>query len=151
MVANVWPLKIWIPAVSVVVVGLLARLLGGSPLLWSVLAGAVVLALLCGGLGIAAAQTPDAQSLAAASGGEPPAAPAVVDPQPAGGVFLSLCCWRSCWCCAAICLTAGSSSCPAEPELLSDQYRPEQIVPVKTFLAEHQTRAAEFIRSSGPV
>lgn len=43
-----------------------------------------------GGLGIAvAAQTPDAQSLAAASGGEPPAAPAVVDPQPAGGVFLS--------------------------------------------------------------
>ncbi|MFH4134834.1 hypothetical protein WAI79_20720, partial [Acinetobacter baumannii] len=41
-----------------------------------------------GGLGIAvAAQTPDAQSLAAASGGEPPAAPAVVDPQPAGGVF----------------------------------------------------------------
>lgn len=90
VVANVWPLKIWIPAVSVVVVGLLARLLGGSPLLWSVLAGAVVLALLCGpgGLGIAvAAQTPDAQSLAAASGGEPPAAPAVVDPQPAGGVF----------------------------------------------------------------
>ena len=47
VVANVWPLKIWIPAVSVVVVGLLAWLLGGSPLLWSVLAGAVVLALLC--------------------------------------------------------------------------------------------------------
>ncbi|PAW12893.1 hypothetical protein CKJ89_38830, partial [Klebsiella pneumoniae] len=38
--------------------------------------------------------------------------------------------------CAAICLTAGSSNCPAEPELRSDQYRPEQIVPVKTFLAE---------------
>ncbi len=51
MVANVWPLKIWIPAVSVVVVGLLAWLLGGSPLLWSVLAGAVVLALLCGLVG----------------------------------------------------------------------------------------------------
>lgn len=51
VVANVWPLKIWIPAVSVVVVGLLARLLGGSPLLWSVLAGAVVLALLCGPVG----------------------------------------------------------------------------------------------------
>ena len=46
VVANVWPLKIWIPAVSVVVVGLLAWLLGGSPLLWSVLAGAVVLYLL---------------------------------------------------------------------------------------------------------
>ncbi len=51
VVANVWPLKIWIPAVSVVVVGLLAWLLGGSPLLWSVLAGAVVLALLCGLVG----------------------------------------------------------------------------------------------------
>ncbi len=33
------------------VVGLLAWLLGGSPLLWSVLAGAVVLALLCGLVG----------------------------------------------------------------------------------------------------
>lgn len=30
VVANVWPLKIWIPAVSVVVVGLLAWLLSGS-------------------------------------------------------------------------------------------------------------------------
>jgi putative ABC transport system permease protein len=37
--------------VSAVVVGLLAWLMGGSPLLWSVLAGAVVLALLCGLVG----------------------------------------------------------------------------------------------------
>ncbi len=51
VVANVWPLKIWIPTVSAVVVGLLAWLMGGSPLLWSVLAGAVVLALLCGLVG----------------------------------------------------------------------------------------------------
>jgi putative ABC transport system permease protein len=34
--------------VCAVVVGLLAWLMGGSPLLWAVLAGAVVLALLCG-------------------------------------------------------------------------------------------------------
>jgi putative ABC transport system permease protein len=34
-----------------VVVGLLAWLMGGSTLLWAVLAGAVVLALLCGVLG----------------------------------------------------------------------------------------------------
>ncbi|MCP6434876.1 hypothetical protein NL508_28150, partial [Klebsiella pneumoniae] len=51
VVASVWPLKIWIPTVSAVVVGLLAWLMGGSPLLWSVLAGAVVLALLCGLVG----------------------------------------------------------------------------------------------------
>ncbi|WP_142501739.1 putative ABC transporter permease subunit YbbP [Klebsiella sp. 2680] len=48
VVADVWPLKFYIPLVCVVVVGLLALLMGGSPLLWAVLAGAVVLALLCG-------------------------------------------------------------------------------------------------------
>ena len=51
MVANVWPLKFYLPIVSVVVVLLLAGLMGGSMLLWAVLAGAVVLALLCGVLG----------------------------------------------------------------------------------------------------
>jgi putative ABC transport system permease protein len=51
VVANVWPLKFYIPLVCAVVVGLLAWLMGGSPLLWAVLAGAVVLALLCGVLG----------------------------------------------------------------------------------------------------
>ena len=51
VVANVWPLKVYIPLVSAVVVMLLAWLMGGSPLLWAVLAGAVVLALLCGALG----------------------------------------------------------------------------------------------------
>ena len=51
VVANVWPLKRYIPLVCVIVVGLLAWLMGGSPLLWAVLAGAVVLALLCGLLG----------------------------------------------------------------------------------------------------
>jgi putative ABC transport system permease protein len=50
-VANVWPLKFYIPAITVIVVGLLAWLMGGSMLLWSVLAGAVVLAVLCGIVG----------------------------------------------------------------------------------------------------
>ncbi len=50
-VANVWPLKIWLPLVSGVVVALLALLMGGSTLLWAVLAGALVLAALCGGVG----------------------------------------------------------------------------------------------------
>ncbi|NDJ58593.1 ABC transporter permease [Enterobacteriaceae bacterium 4M9] len=50
-VANVWPLKIWLPLVSGVVVALLALLMGGSTLLWAVLAGALVLAALCGAVG----------------------------------------------------------------------------------------------------
>lgn len=50
-VANVWPLKFYLPVVALVVVLLLAGLMGGSPLLWAVLVGAVVLALLCGVLG----------------------------------------------------------------------------------------------------
>lgn len=51
VVARVWPLKMYLPVVTVVVVALLAGLMGGSMLLWAVLAGAVVLALLCGVLG----------------------------------------------------------------------------------------------------
>ncbi|WP_318375881.1 putative ABC transporter permease subunit YbbP [Enterobacter sp.] len=50
-VASVWPLKFYIPAISIVTVLLLAWLMGGSMLLWAVLAGAVVLAGLCGLLG----------------------------------------------------------------------------------------------------
>jgi putative ABC transport system permease protein len=50
-VADVWPLKFYIPVISIVSVLLLAWLMGASMLLWSVLAGAVVLALLCGIVG----------------------------------------------------------------------------------------------------
>ncbi|WP_286777597.1 putative ABC transporter permease subunit YbbP [Leclercia sp. UBA1284] len=50
-VARVWPLKIYLPVMTAVVVALHAWLMGGSMLLWAVLAGAVVLALLCGLLG----------------------------------------------------------------------------------------------------
>lgn len=50
-VANVWPLKIYLPMITIVVVALLALLMGGSTLLWVVLAGTVVLAALCGIVG----------------------------------------------------------------------------------------------------
>lgn len=50
-VANVWPLKFYIPVIFAVAVLLLAWLMGGSVLLWAVLAGAVVLAALCGLVG----------------------------------------------------------------------------------------------------
>ena len=50
-VASVWPMKFYLPIIVAVVVILLAWLMGGSMLLWAVLAGAVVLALLCGVLG----------------------------------------------------------------------------------------------------
>ncbi|ROP49887.1 putative ABC transport system permease protein [Enterobacter sp. BIGb0383] len=51
VVASVWPLKIYLPVISAVVVALLAWLMGSSPLLWSVLGGTLVLALLCGVVG----------------------------------------------------------------------------------------------------
>lgn len=51
VVASVWPLKIYLPVIVIVVVALLAWLMGGQMLLWAVLAGALVLALLCGLVG----------------------------------------------------------------------------------------------------
>lgn len=51
VVANVWPLKIYLPIITIVVVALLALLMGGSTLLWAVLAGTLVLAALCGVVG----------------------------------------------------------------------------------------------------
>jgi putative ABC transport system permease protein len=50
-VASVWPLRVYLPIITVVVVLLLALLMGGSTLLWAVLAGTVVLAALCGIVG----------------------------------------------------------------------------------------------------
>ena len=50
-VVDVWPLKFYLPVISLVSVLLLAWLMGASMLLWSVLAGTVVLALLCGIVG----------------------------------------------------------------------------------------------------
>ncbi|BDH46761.1 sugar ABC transporter permease [Salmonella enterica subsp. enterica serovar Choleraesuis] len=47
-VANVWPLHIYLPVFAAVVIGVLALLMRGSVMLWSVLGGTVLLALLCG-------------------------------------------------------------------------------------------------------
>ncbi|MCV9877858.1 putative ABC transporter permease subunit YbbP [Brenneria izbisi] len=51
VVANVWPLRYYLPVVLAIVVGLLAILSGGSPLLWAVLGGMAVLSLLLGVIG----------------------------------------------------------------------------------------------------
>ena len=51
VVANVWPLRYFLPVMVLVVVGLLAALMGGSSLLWSLLAGVLVLSLLLGIIG----------------------------------------------------------------------------------------------------
>lgn len=50
-VANIWPLKLYLPAMAVVVIGLLALLVGGSKLLWALVAGIVLLSLLLGAIG----------------------------------------------------------------------------------------------------
>lgn len=50
-IADVWPLKFYLPIIFSVAILLLAWLMGASMLLWSVLAGAVVLALVCGVVG----------------------------------------------------------------------------------------------------
>ncbi|MFI0489284.1 MAG: putative ABC transporter permease subunit YbbP [Yersinia sp. (in: enterobacteria)] len=49
--ANVWPLRYFIPVMIVTVVGLLTLLMGGNSLLWAILGGMVVLALLLGVIG----------------------------------------------------------------------------------------------------
>ncbi|MFG1175141.1 putative ABC transporter permease subunit YbbP [Erwiniaceae bacterium CAU 1747] len=50
-VATLWPLKIYLPLMALVVVGLLALLVGGSTLLWALMAGIVLLSLLLGAVG----------------------------------------------------------------------------------------------------
>ncbi|AHM72737.2 putative ABC transporter permease subunit YbbP [Yersinia hibernica] len=49
--ANVWPLRYFIPVMIIIVVGLLALLMGGNSLLWAILGGMLVLALLLGVIG----------------------------------------------------------------------------------------------------
>jgi putative ABC transport system permease protein len=118
-----------------------------------VLAGAVVLALLCGLAGWGVLWLLKRLTLKALPlrGGEPSAAPAVVDPEPAGGLF-------------AVVYAAGAAAGaarrsadrwqqqlpPESPNYFLINIAPEQVVPVKTFLAEHQTRATEFYPSCAP-
>lgn len=51
VVASVWPLRYFLPVTAAVVVALLVTLMGASTLLWAILAGMAVLALLLGGIG----------------------------------------------------------------------------------------------------
>nr|WP_154325234.1 putative ABC transporter permease subunit YbbP [Pantoea sp. 201603H] len=51
VIANVWPLKVYLPVMALVVIGLLALLVGGSQLLWALVAGMVLLAILLGAIG----------------------------------------------------------------------------------------------------
>ncbi len=51
VVASVWPLKYYLPVMIAVVIGLLARLMGGSTCCGPCWLGAVPWALLCGVLG----------------------------------------------------------------------------------------------------
>lgn len=51
VVANVWPLRYYLPIVAIVVVAGLAALSGGGMLLWALLGGTAVLALLLGVVG----------------------------------------------------------------------------------------------------
>ncbi|QKJ86243.1 Sugar ABC transporter permease [Paramixta manurensis] len=50
-VARIWPLKFYLPVMAVAIVGLLALLVGGSKLLWALVAGMVLLAVLLGAIG----------------------------------------------------------------------------------------------------
>lgn len=50
-VANVWPLKFYLPAMAMVVIALLAALVGGSKLLWALVGGIVLLSALLGAIG----------------------------------------------------------------------------------------------------
>lgn len=50
-IASIWPLKFYLPAMALVVIALLALLVGGSKLLWALVAGIVLLALLLGAVG----------------------------------------------------------------------------------------------------
>jgi len=50
-VASLWPLKFYLPLMAIAVTGLLALLVGGSKLLWMLMAGIVLLSLLLGAIG----------------------------------------------------------------------------------------------------
>lgn len=154
VVANVWPLKIWIPAVSVVVVGLLACCWrqpaavvgagrGGG-------AGAAVRLVGWGLLWLLKRLTLKALPLRLAVNR--------LLRQP-WSTLSQLAAFSLSFMLLALLLVLRGDLLdrwqqqlpPQSPNYFLINIAPEQIVPVKTFLAEHQTRAAEFIRSSGPV
>ena len=147
VVANVWPTKFYLPVVVIVVIALLAVLMGGVRC-WAVLAGAVVLALLCGVLGWMLLNVLRGLTLSSL-----PLRLAVsrLLRQPwstlsqLSAFRFPLCCWRCYWCCAAICSTAGSSKCRQKSRTyFLINITAEQVVPLKTFLSEHQVIPESF-------
>jgi putative ABC transport system permease protein len=134
--------------VCAVVVGLLAWLMGGSPLLWAVLAGAVVLALLCGLVGWGVLWLLKRLTLKAL-----PLRLAVnrLLRQP-WSTLSQLAAFSLSFMLLALLLVLRGDLLdrwqqqlpPESPNYFLINIAPEQVVPVKTFLAEHQTRATEF-------
>ncbi|WP_406670528.1 putative ABC transporter permease subunit YbbP [Raoultella terrigena] len=148
VVANVWPLKVYIPLVCAVVVILLAWLMGGSPLLWAVLAGAVVLALLCGLLGWGLLWLLKRVTLKAL-----PLRLAVnrLLRQP-WSTLSQLAAFSLSFMLLALLLVLRGDLLdrwqqqlpPESPNYFLINIAPDQVAPVKAFLAGHQTAATEF-------
>ncbi|WP_313354631.1 putative ABC transporter permease subunit YbbP [Kosakonia cowanii] len=147
-VANVWPLKIYLPAVAIITVLLLAWLMGGSMLLWAVLAGAVVLALLCGAVGWLLLNVLKRLTLKAL-----PLRLAVnrLLRQPWSTLSQLSAFSLSFMLLAMLLVLRGDlldrwqQQLPAEsPNYFLINIAPEQIAPLKTFLAEHQVIPAAF-------
>ncbi|MDY0889107.1 putative ABC transporter permease subunit YbbP [Kosakonia sp. CFBP8986] len=147
-VANVWPLKIYLPAVAIITVLLLAWLMGGSMLLWAVLAGAVVLAMLCGVVGWLLLNVLKRLTLKAL-----PLRLAVnrLLRQPWATLSQLSAFSLSFMLLAMLLVLRGDlldrwqQQLPAEsPNYFLINIAPEQIAPLKTFLAEHQVIPAAF-------
>lgn len=147
-VANVWPLKIYLPAVAIIIVLLLAWLMGGSMLLWAVLAGAVVLAMLCGVVGWLLLNVLKRLTLKAL-----PLRLAVnrLLRQPWSTLSQLSAFSLSFMLLAMLLVLRGDlldrwqQQLPAEsPNYFLINIAPEQIAPLKTFLAEHQVIPAAF-------
>lgn len=147
-VANVWPLKIYLPTVAIITVLLLAWLMGGSMLLWAVLAGAVVLAMLCGAVGWLLLNVLKRLTLKAL-----PLRLAVnrLLRQPWSTLSQLSAFSLSFMLLAMLLVLRGDlldrwqQQLPAEsPNYFLINIAPEQIAPLKTFLAEHQVIPAAF-------
>lgn len=147
-VANVWPLKLYLPMVALITVLLLAWLMGGSMLLWAVLAGAVVLALLCGAVGWLLLYVLKRLTLKAL-----PLRLAVnrLLRQPWSTLSQLSAFSLSFMLLAMLLVLRGDlldrwqQQLPAEsPNYFLINIAPEQITPLKTFLAEHQVIPAAF-------
>nr|WP_315082414.1 putative ABC transporter permease subunit YbbP [uncultured Kosakonia sp.] len=147
-VANVWPLKIYLPAVAIITVLLLAWLMGGSMLLWAVLAGAVMLAMLCGVVGWLLLNVLKRLTLKAL-----PLRLAVnrLLRQPWSTLSQLSAFSLSFMLLAMLLVLRGDlldrwqQQLPAEsPNYFLINIAPEQIAPLKTFLAEHQVIPAAF-------